>query len=109
MADCARKDGKKAENPGCAVSKKNCVMIFCLEVLNIAMGQTVIWLHGCVRLAAHNQEQAQALAQACEPEPAEGGGAGEGFALDVAGMGGQGAERFAGYRPNLGGCGCLPN
>lgn len=109
MADCARKDGKKAKNPGCAVSKKNCVMIFCLEVLNIAMGQTAFRVYRCVRLAAHNQEQAQALAQAGEPEPAEGGGAGEGFALDVAGMGGQDAERFAGSRPNLGGCGCLPN
>lgn len=38
MADCARKDGKKAKNPGCAVSATNCVMIFCLEVLNVAMG-----------------------------------------------------------------------
>ena len=109
MADCARKDGKKAEKPGCAVSATNCVMIFCLEVLNIAMGQTAFRFYGRLRLAAHNQEQAQALAQAGEPEPAEGGGAGEGFALDVAGMGGQDAERFAGYRPNLGGCGCLPN
>lgn len=109
MADYARKDGKKAKKPRLRGVGDKLRDDFCLEVLNVAMGQTVIWLHGCVRLAAHNQEQAQALAQACEPEPAKGGGAGEGFALDVAGMGGQDAERFAGSRPNLGGCGCLPD
>ena len=65
------KMAKRPKTPAARVSATNCAMIFCLEVLNDAMGQTAFRFYGRLRLAAHNQEQAQALAQACEPEPAD--------------------------------------